>query len=97
MAGCLQTDACSAFLAGMVKWLIRWTSQVSACPWGEVCCAPASHESFGRGGFEAATISLWDGYEMGLLEPILLDFAQWLPPTEKHEKLKKTRNFENGN
>lgn len=35
------------------------------------------------------------GYDMGLLEPVLLDFTQSLPPTEKHKKfsLKKKLQF----
>lgn len=58
MVGYLQTAACSASFARMVKWLIKWTSQVSAYPQGEDCCVSASCESFGRDGFEAAAISL---------------------------------------
>lgn len=33
------------------------------------------------------------GYEVGLLEPILQDFTQWLPPTEKPKKFKGPGNF----
>lgn len=37
MASSVQTAAYSALSDNMVKWLIKWTSQISAGPQGEDC------------------------------------------------------------